>query len=150
MNVMTARHIAEHVAELKGISASFTAHYGANYCMTEESPRNAIELYRMSMSIQAKIISLLHPEALNQAYSRYGNWWERAEMIPPSIVNEIATTVFELIGRCAYAEDPETGDIALHNTLVLEQCIAGMLHPSTHITALEHVHEVRNTMGDAV
>lgn len=141
MNVVKARKIAEHVAKLAAISAGFASAYGPEYRITDASPIPAMDLYRQAMEEQTVIASLLNPTAREKAYSRYGQWWKRADVIPSSIVNGMASEVFALIGRTAYAEDKETGIVDPQHTLVLEQSIAGMLHPSTLRMHLAHSDE---------
>lgn len=137
MNVNKAREITQNIVELKAVAAAFASTYGSDYRLTEDSSKHALELYRRGMDLQAAIASLLHPEALSGAYSRYGHWWERGDMIPSVLVNEMAHVVFELVGRYAYSQGATESGADSYNTLVLEQCLAGMLHPSALISALE-------------
>lgn len=135
MEVIIAKQIAQRVAHLAELAATFTATYGRNYRMTAESPAYAWEQYQKIMAEQAEIAGLLDPEALTTAYSRYGEWWKRQDVMDSSIVNELAIEVFNLIGRCAYLQ---THDTRTNTALVVERSIAGLLHPATRQTALEN------------
>ena len=141
MNVMTARKIADYVAELKVTSATFTAKFGVNYKVNENSPACASQLANHAMKLQTQIASLLAPVAIQNAFSRFGTWWERSEMVPPSIVNELGSIAFDLIGRSAYNENSSTGETDWDSTIVIEQSIAGLLHPYSHSTSLIHENQ---------
>lgn len=135
MNVNVAKEIAQRVAHLAELAATFTAIYGKNYRMTAESPARAWQQYQEIMAEQAHIAGLLDVDALNNAYSRYGEWWKRQDVMDSAIVNELAIEVFNLIGRCAYVE---TSGGRTNSALVVERSIAGILHPATRQTALEN------------
>jgi hypothetical protein len=135
MNVNIAKEIAQRVAHLAELAATFTALYGKNYRMTAESPARAWEQYQEIMAEQAHIAGLLDVDALSTAHSRYGEWWKRQEVMDSAIVNELAIEVFNLIGRCAYME---TNTTRTNTALAVERSIAGILHPATRQTALEN------------
>jgi hypothetical protein len=136
MNVTAARELAQHVAHLAEQVATFTALYGANYRMSENSPLQAWELYRQIMAVQAEIGGKLDTDALQTPYSRYGEWWKRRDVIDNAMVNELASEVFSLIGRCAYLAANEKS-CSFGSDLVLQRSIAGLLHPATRPVTLE-------------
>lgn len=136
MNVTAARDLAQHVACLAEQVATFTAVYGAHYRMTENSPLQAWDLYREIMTTQAEIAGKLDVDALLSPYSRYGEWWKRQDVIDNALVNELASEVFSLIGRCAYIAANEKS-CSFGSDLVLQRSIAGLLHPATRSTTSE-------------
>lgn len=136
MNVVAARNIAQHVASLAEQVATFTALYGAHYRLSPDSPHQAWTLYRQIMASQAEIASKLDGEALQTPYSRYGEWWKRQDVMDSALVNELASEVFSLIGRCAYVSAAHSSR-SFGSDLVLQRSIAGILHPSTRPVALE-------------
>ncbi|NJR12710.1 hypothetical protein HC776_02265 [bacterium] len=144
MNVTAAREIAQHVANLAEQVATFTALYGAHYRMSETSPAQAWELYRQIMAAQANIAGKLDMTALQAPYSRYGEWWKRHDVIDSAMVNELASEVFNLIGRCAYLT--ANGKCSFDSDLVLQRSIAGLLHPATRPVALESEAMTRKVM----
>jgi hypothetical protein len=145
MTVENARAIVCRIARLAELAASFTAIYGKTYRLTEDSPQAAWDLYREVMAEQAEIAGLLELDALQNSYSRYGEWWKRADVMDTAIVNELASEAFNLIGRCAYlAVNDETR--WSNSDLVLQRSIAGILHPATRQTALENHHPARKAI----
>lgn len=135
MNVTAARELAQHVACLAEQVATFNALYGAHYHISENSPRQAWELYQQIMACQAEIAGKLDQDALQNPYSRYGEWWKRRDVIDSAMVNELASEVFSLIGRCAYLAAHENPS-SFGSDLVLQRSIAGLLHPATRPVAL--------------
>lgn len=130
MNVGAARMIAQHVASLAEQVATFNALYGAHYRMIPDSPRQAWELYRQIMASQAEIAGKLDMEAIQTPYSRYGEWWKRQDVMDSALVNELASEVFNLIGRCAYSTASQQAR-SFGFDVVLQRSIAGILHPAT-------------------
>lgn len=145
MNVTAARELAQHVASLAEQVATFTALFGANYHMSETSPRQAWELYRQIMAAQAEIAGKLDADAIHTPYSRYGEWWKRHDVIDSAMVNELASEVFNLIGRCAYLAANEK-PCTFGSDLVLQRSIAGLLHPATRPVAIESEAMTRKVM----
>jgi hypothetical protein len=133
MNVTAARDLAQHVACLAEYVATFTALYGAHYRMSDSSPLQARDLYRQIMTTQSEIAGKLDVDALLSPYSRYGEWWKRQDVIDNALVNELASEVFSLIGRCAYMAANEKS-CSFGADLVLQRSIAGLLHPATRST----------------
>lgn len=145
MNTAAARDIVCRVAYLAELAAMFTATYGTNYRLTDDSPREAWDLYRSVMALQTEIAGLLEPEALQTPYSRYGEWWKRMDVIDSALVNELASEGFNLIGRCAYLTVHEKTRWT-HSDLVLQRSIAGLLHPAARQAQLEKAELVRKAI----
>jgi len=145
MNVTAARDLAQHVAFLAEQVATFTALYGAHYRMTDSSPIPAWELHRQIMATQSEIATKLDAAALQTPYSRYGEWWKRYDVIDNALVNELASEVFSLIGRCAYLAANDKS-CSFGSDLVLQRSIAGLLHPTTRPVALESEAMTRKVM----
>jgi hypothetical protein len=145
MNVTAARDLAQHVASLAEQVATFTAIYGAHYRMTESSPLPAWDLYRQIMATQTEIAGKLDADAFHTPYSRYGEWWKRHDVIDNALVNELASEVFSLIGRCAYLAANEKS-CSFGSDLVLQRSIAGLLHPATRPVVLESEAMTRKVM----
>ena len=141
MEVTTARQIAEITARLAELVATFQARFGTDYRMTPNSPAEAWEMYRAIMAAQTQIANLLDPMALKNAFSRYGQWWERADVMSCIMVKELSMAAFDLIGRCAYDEQRQSGEVSAAD-LVIQQSIAGMLHPATRPMGVQHSVQV--------
>ncbi|XWX03643.1 hypothetical protein VZO05_14140 [Aggregatilineales bacterium SYSU G02658] len=137
MNLNIAQRIIAHVANLTALASTFQAKFGRDYRLTGDSPAAAWELYRSIMAEQTNIASLLEPAALQTPYSRYGKWWERRDVIDQAILNELGADAMTLVERCAYlsAEGKPTENSPV--LLVVQQSIAGMLHPSTRPVAVK-------------
>jgi hypothetical protein len=131
MNVNRAQEIAGRVAKLAVIATTFAARYGRDYRMTSESPAEAWNLYHQCMAEQAQIAQLLDRKSLANAYVRWGKWWECRDMINTGLVNEMATEAFRLVEHAAYL-DALGSDVRREDGLrVIQEVIAGLLHPST-------------------
>lgn len=145
MNVAQAKEIALRIAQLAELSATFNATYGHHYHLSEQSPAEGWELYRQIMTEQTEIAHLLDEEALKNPYSRYGEWWKRADVMDCAMVKELASEAFNLIGRCAYLAVNDATRWA-HTDLVLQRSIAGMLHPATRHLSLTDTVELRKAI----
>lgn len=141
MNTQIAQTIVAHVANIARIASTFHAKFGRDYRLQADSPAQAWELYRQVMAEQANIASLLEAEALNTPYSRYGKWWERRDMIDTGILNQLEEDAMNLVERAAYLQAMEQGTHNAPALLVLQQSIAGILHPATRQTSLEHASD---------
>lgn len=131
MNINTAQTILNHVGQIARIVGTFQARFGRDYKLSDTTSGMALDLYRQAMAEQAQIASLLEPQALTQAYSRYGKWWDRRDMLDTSMVNALSQEAITLVERCAYVvANGETAENA-PSLLIVQQSIAGMLHPST-------------------
>jgi hypothetical protein len=140
MNIQTAQTIVTHVANIARIASTFHAKFGRDYRLQADSPAQAWELYRQVMAEQATIASLLEAEALNSPYSRYGKWWERRDIIDTGILNQLEEDAMNLVERTAYLQAMEQSTQGAPALLVLQQSIAGILHPATRQTSLEHTN----------
>lgn len=141
MNAQTTQSILIHVANIARISSAFHAKFGRDYRLSTDSTAQAWELYRQFMAEQANIASLLDPEALNNPFSRHGKWWERRDMIDTGILNQLEEDAMTLIERCAYLQAIDQCTDNAPALLVVQQSIAGILHPSTRQTSVRDVRE---------
>jgi len=135
MTVIEARQIAVNIIRLAELVARFQAKYGRNYVMSPDCTEDAYRLYEDILEQQATIAELLHPQALDIAYNRFGDWWTRHDVIDSAIVNEMAMDACNLVNRAGYME--ENGQTESHTLLPIEKSIAGMLHPSARQMARE-------------
>jgi hypothetical protein len=145
MNIINAKTIALRIAQIAELSATFNATYGHHHRLSEQSLPEAWELYRQIMREQTEVAQLLDEEALKNPYSRYGEWWKRADVMDCAIVNELAVEAFNLIERCAYLSVNEATRWA-NTDLVLQRSIAGMLHPATRLVSLPETTELRKAI----
>lgn len=136
MNVNKAKKIAHRVAKIAELSSTFYAHYGSSYRLSDDSPPEAWELYRQIMAEQATIASLLDTRALENPYVRYEAWWQRRDVINPALVNELATETMLLVERAAYQAVRMDAATQTDSMYVLQEGIAGFLHPATRQKAV--------------
>lgn len=135
MNPKRAQKVAKHITRLADTVSTFHATYGSNHTMSEASPPAAWTLYSQSMAHQAKIASYLDGDALLRPHSRWGRWWERCDIMPVALVNEMAQDALLLVERTAYAT--ATGR-SIETTQIIQESIAGMLHPATRQRDVVH------------
>lgn len=138
MNIETAKKIHKRVAQLAEIATTFYAKFGANYQMTEDSPVQAWELYRVFMTRQAQIASMLSNRAVANPYVRWERWWESRDVMNIALVNEMGNNALRLVERVSYMEatnQPTANEMSIE---ALEQSIAGLLHPITRQQKLAH------------
>ena len=130
MNTVATREIIDRIARLAELVASFNASYGRDYRIDLNSPNSAVELYNRIMNEQQTIAGLLTPEAVEKPFARFGAWWNRRSVMDLALINEMASAAFDLIGRYAYAvEDGRINAQEARSILLVQQSIAGMLHP---------------------
>ena len=125
MTVIEARQIAVNIIRLAELVARFQAKYGRNYVMSLDCTEDAYRLYEDILEQQATIAELLHPQALDIAYNRFGEWWTRHDVIDSAIVNEMAMDACNLVNRAGYME--ENGQTESHTLLPIEKSIARLL-----------------------
>jgi hypothetical protein len=131
MNTQTAQKIAKHVAKIAEVTTIFYAKYGRDYKMTADSPQAAWDLYQEFMARQAKIVTLLDEEAVQQAHVCWEAWWERRDVMNVALVNHLSSETFRLIERSAYLDAVEENSRTSLNTI--QETIAGLLHPKTRL-----------------
>lgn len=134
MNIQTSHRIMAHVANITTLAATFHAKYGRDTRLTSDSPATAWELYRALMTEQANIADLLEDAALASPYSRYGKWWERRDVIDSGLLNQLTADAMNLVERCAYLDATNQVTVNAPSLIIVQQSIAGMLHPATHQT----------------
>lgn len=137
MNVSIAQQISSRVSKIAELSAIFNAKYGCNYRLNPESPTEAWDLYHQLMAEQAQIASLLDNEAVSKPYVRFERWWERRDVINTALVNEMASETIRLVERAAYLMAVEHDQNAQSSLRVIQEGIAGLLHPATRQQAIE-------------
>lgn len=144
MNITKAFQISSHLGNIARINACYSAKYGEAR-ISAESDAYANELYSQFMSEQVAIANLLEPAALKSPYNRFQRWWERRDFINSGLLNEMWQATATLIERCAYLEELGQPTENAPTLLVIEQVIAGLLHPATRMTGVEKV-EVREAV----
>ncbi len=146
MNINKAQTILNHVGQLARIVGTFQARFGRDYRINDSSSTVALDLYRQAMAEQTHIANLLAPQAVANAYSRYGKWWERRDMLDTAMVNALSQEAITLVERCAYlvAEGQPTEDAP--SLMIVQQSIAGMLHPSTRPLAVSMMDRVQEAV----
>jgi hypothetical protein len=131
MNIATTHRIMMHVSNIAALAATFQAKYGRDYRLNNDSPAQAWELYRQLMAEQTNIAAELETIALESPYSRYGKWWERRDVIDSGLLNELSAEAMTLVERCAYLNAMEQSTENAPSLVIVQQSIAGMLHPAT-------------------
>lgn len=143
MNINTAQRIMMHVANLATIAMTFQAKFGRDYRLNAESAPQAWELYRQMMAEQTNIANLLEASALENPYSRYGKWWERRDVIDSALLNELSAEALTLLERSAYLAATDQNTVNAPSLIIVQQSIAGMLHPATRQTSVADVRPVQ-------
>ncbi|MBL8160944.1 MAG: hypothetical protein JNJ61_03090 [Anaerolineae bacterium] len=144
MNTVAARHIAAKIAELIELASIFQARYGKNYRMKPGSPDSAWDLHQTIFNQQTEVARLLDYEALADPLKRMPTWWKWQETIDSGAAAQIAQEVSHLIACCASFEANP-----LHETspviLCSQRVIAGVLHPSCVLIALEEMSQAQKS-----
>lgn len=136
MNTVIARRLVENTARLMDIATRFEVKFGRDYQLKPGSPQEAWDLYQQAYEEQCRIAQQLDVEALEHPFIRWGQWWQRQDMIDTGIINELAAEIFHLISYCACQE--ANSDVHFPVTLKLAQeTIAGVLHPATRQIGLD-------------
>ncbi len=136
MNTAIARGLAENAARLMDIATRFEVLFGRNYQLKPGSPQEAWDLYQQAYEEQSRIARQLDVEALERPFVRWGQWWERRDMMDTGIINELVAEIFHLISYCACHE--ANSDEHFPVTLRLAQeAIAGILHPAARQIGLD-------------
>jgi hypothetical protein len=143
MNINTAQRIMMHVANLATVAMTFQAKFGRDYRLNSESAPLAWELYRQMMAEQTNIANLLEANALENPYSRYGKWWERRDVIDSALLNELSAEALTLLERSAYLAATDQNTVNAPSLIIVQQSIAGMLHPATRQTSVADVRPVQ-------
>ena len=136
MNIATAHRIMMHISNIAALAATFQAKFGRDYRLNNDSPAQAWELYRQLMAEQTNIATELEPMAVETPYSRYGKWWERRDVIDSGLLNELSAEGMSLVERCAYLNAMEQSTVNAPSLVIVQQSIAGMLHPATRPTSV--------------
>lgn len=134
MNVVTAREIANHVANLIELVSTYHATHDQEAHTTPMHPAILRDLRERIDAEQMDIVHLLDMEARLSPSERFGEWWLRDDVMEISIAKELARMAFDLIGHTAYIESG-MGNPQL--ALSIQRCIAGTLHPATRQELLE-------------
>jgi hypothetical protein len=143
MNITTAQRIMMHVASLATVAMTFQAKFGRDYRLNADSTPLAWELYRQMMAEQTNIANLLETSALENPYSRYGKWWERRDVIDSALLNELSAEALTLLERSAYLAATDQNTVNAPSLVIVQQSIAGMLHPATRQTSVADVRPVQ-------
>lgn len=145
MNTTIARELATEVVHLVELVGHFQAQFGREYRLRPGSPVTAWELDQAIRSQQVTIARLLDLAALEGAFSRYGCWWTRYDVMDDSIAHELAAEATRLISACAHCE-AQADHVEWSPTIqVIQQSIAGMLPPHIRMMGSE-----RNMMHTAM
>lgn len=122
--------ILEKTGKLVELTATFHALYGKDYRLKPGSPQEAWALYDSIYRTQVEIANLLDSYMIDAPHYRYGQWWERLDVMDVSIAQELLCEVSHLIACMAHHEvqQPETDySYVIHRS---QSAIAGMLHPA--------------------
>lgn len=139
MNLQTAREVTKHIARMAETVTTFYAHYPHDYALDETSPARAWKLYQDFMQRQARIAMLLDRDACATPFSRWGRWWEKADVMRLALVHELAHEGMRLVERAAYLQAIGAETRNEDGMRAIQEGIAGMLHPVTRQQALSHV-----------
>jgi hypothetical protein len=135
MQTATARQIAAKCAELIELASIFQARYGKNYRITPGSPAEAWDLHQSIFDLQTAIARLMDAEALERPLQGCTSWWKRQETPDTSVAAMVAQEASRLIACCASFEAAPRGESSpiIQSS---QSAIAGMLHPSSLMVAL--------------
>jgi hypothetical protein len=142
MNTSTACELAGKIAEMIAYASTFQCQYGKDYRMKPGSPDEAWELYQAIFNQQVAIASLLDIYALENPARILPMWWKIRETLDTSSATQISQEACHLIACCAcYEADPGSGPSPAIRS---SQCvIAGMLHPSAVLVALDELGQAQ-------
>lgn len=137
MNTQTAVRIAEKVAELIQMCASFRARFDASGIIRAGSSSQAWELYHAINLKQAEIGELLDTQALYEPYrTRTCAWWQRSDIPDMACGNTMMNETANLIAASAYYEAQNRATGHSHAAFSIQSMIAGLLHPAAIQQAL--------------
>ena len=132
MNRDKARQLATEATLLAEFVAEFQATYGRNYRLGVGSPDDAWTLDEAIRRQLVAIAGLLDEEALANPFTKWGEWWERYDVIDNAMVNEIVMRVYELIRACAFKQET-------YQTQLVQSAIAGLLPPHVRQLGLAEI-----------
>src|SRR5690606_10323725 len=104
MNTSTAHTLISQAAHLVERTAAFQARYGDHYELKPGSPPDAWSHYDELLQLQSQIARLLDPAALDNAYSKYGKWWDRHDVIDSATAHAVMNEMVHLMACCANRE----------------------------------------------
>jgi len=136
MNMTIAQQLLCEAGRLLSLVAVFQARYGKNYNLIATSPEAAWRLHRQIFDAQRSVARLLVDSARENPRPRYGQWWDRQDVLDTSLAHEIVSQASHLVTACAYEEASyQINDRQeSHSVLSIQRAIAGTLHPnSLHI-----------------
>lgn len=142
MKTSTARELVGKIAELIEFTSAFQCHYGKDYCMKPGSPDEAWEMHQMIFNQQVAIASLLDNDALDNPARTLPTWWKLRETLDSSSAIQISQEACHLIACCAcYEANPVSEPSpAIRSS---QSVIAGMLHPSAVLVALDGLGQIQ-------
>lgn len=138
MTIQAAQQLSIHVSKLVELTTIFNIHYGRDYRLTEASPIEAWDLYRLIMAEQAQIANLLSPNALAVPFVRYEAWWEHRDVINTALVSELAQEALRLVSLLAALTATDSLIKRPDYVRTTQETIAGLLHPAVRQQALQH------------
>ena len=136
MNVTIAQQLLCEAGRLVALTAVFQARYGKDYALKANSPEHAWRLHRQIFDAQRAVARLLTDSARENPRPRYGQWWDRQDVLDSSLAHEIVSQASPLIMACAYQEADVNyrAHEESQSVLSIQRAIAGTLHPnSLHI-----------------
>jgi hypothetical protein len=131
MRLDTARQLANEIAYLSAYVGLYNARYGGSAASRDIQSVDELQLKRDILDTQARIAALLPVSARQDAFCRYGRWWETCDVMKIGLVEEMASEAFHLINACAYNEASGRGETNTPRMHALQASIAGMLQPET-------------------
>jgi len=132
-----ACQLATEAVYLVQLVGKFQAQFGREYRLKPGSPPVAWELDQAIQAQQTLIARLLDLAALEGAFSRYGCWWTRCDVMDDGIAHELAAEATRLVSACAHAESKADQVEWSPAIQVIQQSIAGMLPPHIRMMGSE-------------
>jgi len=129
MDTAKARQIATEAIMLVELVGQFQSTFGREYRMRPGSPELAWNLDKQIQGQQVAIAKLLDIDALEHAFTRYGYWWERCDVIDDYITAEIAAESIRLLSACSHFAGNLDGVEWSPAIQVIQRSISGMLPP---------------------
>lgn len=130
MRTDIALGLAQDVANLVQLTATFQAKYGRYYTLKPGSTEEAWALYNQIFNQQVHIACQLNHKALEMPNETHAQWWERQDTMDLSIAKTLMQHISHLIATVAYFEAETQETDWSYAVFCAESAIAGLLHPS--------------------
>jgi hypothetical protein len=122
--------LAQHVAQLVQLTATFQAKYGRHYRLKPGSTPEAWALYTAIFNEQINVARCLSLKSLEMPNDSYDKWWEREDTMDLSVAKTLMQHSAHLIATVSYFEAETQETDWSYAVFCAESTIAGMLQPA--------------------